>query len=254
MSSSHLSAPMFVTLPDLPNRTDLSSRKSATAEQASDEGLRVELAFLKRSSQWLYRMQQGVKRLFDILAASLGLLAISPLLITIALLVKFTSPGPILYKSPRIGRNFKPFGMYKFRTMGVNADAQREALRQQTNQQNGLFKLANDPRITPIGKTLRALSLDELPQLLNVIRGEMSLVGPRPLPQDESEMFKEPYTLRFQVFPGMTGAWQVSGRSNITFERLCDLEMQYVMNWTLLTDLGILFRTLPAVLASRGAC
>lgn len=244
MSSSHLSAPMFIRLPEL---------KTVPPEPISDQGFRIEIAFLNRSSQLVYKLQQGLKRLFDVLAASLGILAISPVLLGIALLVKFTSPGPILYKSPRIGKNFQPFGMYKFRTMSADADAQREALRKQTNQENGLFKLANDPRITPVGKVLRALSLDELPQLLNVIRGEMSLVGPRPLPQDESALFREPYTLRFQVFPGMTGAWQVSGRSNITFEQLCKLEMQYVMNWTLFTDLDILFKTLPAVLASRGA-
>lgn len=219
----------------------------------SDSVMRLEMAFLNRSVHWGYQLQQFLKRAFDVLAASLGLLAISPLLLLIAALVKFTSPGPILYKSQRIGKNFQPFGMYKFRTMCVDADAQREALRQQTEQTNGLFKLANDPRVTEVGKVLRALSLDELPQLLNVIRGEMSLVGPRPLPQDESELFQEPYTLRFQVFPGMTGAWQVGGRSNISFDKLCQLEMNYVMNWTLLADIKILLKTLPAVLASRGA-
>lgn len=248
MSSSHLSAPVFVRLPEARTMLPESGQK-----QRSDQGFRIEIAFLNRSSQWIYKFQQGLKRLFDVVAASLGMLAISPLLIGIALLVKLTSPGPILYKSQRIGKNFQPFGMYKFRTMSVNADAQRDALRKETHQENGLFKLANDPRVTSVGKILRALSLDELPQLLNVVRGEMSLVGPRPLPQDESELFKEPYTLRFQVFPGMTGAWQISGRSNITFEQLCKLEMQYVMNWTLFTDFGILFKTLPAVLASRGA-
>lgn len=248
MSTSHLSAPTMVRLPEL---------KGVLPEQSpnfhSEHGFRIEIAFLNRSGQWAYKLQQGLKRTFDLLAASLGMLAISPLLIGIALLIKLTSAGPILYKSPRIGKNFQPFGMYKFRTMVVDADAQREALRKQSNQENGLFKLANDPRVTPIGKFLRAFSLDEFPQLLNVIRGEMSLVGPRPLPRDESEMFKEPYTLRFQVYPGMTGAWQVNGRSNITFDQLCQLEMQYVLRWSLLTDLGILLKTLPAVLASRGA-
>ncbi len=219
----------------------------------SDSVMRLEMAFLNRSAHWGYQVQQFLKRAFDVLAATLGLLAISPLLLLIAALVKFTSPGPILYKSQRIGKNFQPFGMYKFRTMCVDADAQREALRQETAQTTGLFKLANDPRVTEVGKVLRALSLDELPQLLNVIRGEMSLVGPRPLPRDESELFQEPYTLRFQVFPGMTGAWQVGGRSNLSFEQLCQLEMNYVLDWSLLKDLAILLKTLPAVLASRGA-
>lgn len=219
----------------------------------SDSVLRLEMAFLNRSARLGYQFQQFLKRAFDVLAASVGLLVISPLLLLIAALVKFTSPGPILYKSQRIGKNFQPFGMYKFRTMCVDADAQREALRQETEQTTGLFKLANDPRVTEVGKVLRALSLDELPQLLNVIRGEMSLVGPRPLPRDESELFQEPYTLRFQVFPGMTGAWQVGGRSNLSFEQLCQLEMNYVLDWSLLKDLAILLKTLPAVLASRGA-
>ncbi len=220
----------------------------------ADRSFRIELTFLNRSGQWLYKGQQALKRLFDILAAALGLLAISPLLLTIAALIKLTSPGPVLYKSLRIGKNYQSFHMYKFRTMGVNADAQRDALRQQAGLEGELFKMDNDPRITPVGRILRALSLDELPQLFNVLRGEMSLVGPRPLPPDESEMFKAPYTLRFQVFPGITGLWQVSGRSKLNFSQLSKLEMDYVLEWNVLTDLGILFRTIPAVLMSRGAC
>jgi lipopolysaccharide/colanic/teichoic acid biosynthesis glycosyltransferase len=168
-------------------------------------------------------------------------------------LIKLTSTGPVLYKSERIGKNYQPFYMYKFRTMTVDADAKRDELRKQANLEGGLFKLENDPRVTAIGKILRALSLDELPQLLNVVRGEMSLVGPRPLPADESQLFEDPYTLRFQVYPGITGLWQVSGRSNLNFAQLCQLEMGYVMDWSLASDLGILLQTLPAVLASRGA-
>lgn len=214
----------------------------------------IAFSFFDRSSQFGYRVQQSLKRSFDIVAASLGLLAISPLLAVIALLIKLGSDGPVFYKSERIGKQYQPFYMYKFRTMGVDADAKRDALREQANLNGELFKLANDPRITKVGKVLRALSLDELPQLLNVLRGEMSLVGPRPLPPDESSLFDEPYTLRFQVFPGITGLWQVSGRSNLNFEQLCKLEMSYVMNWSLLQDIKILLKTLPAVLASRGAC
>lgn len=229
------------------------SPKLQTAPKIATISLHHELAFLVKSHQWVYQLQQGIKRAFDFCAASLGLIAISPLLLVIALLVKLTSPGPVLYKSERIGKNFKPFYMYKFRTMCVDTDAQRDALRAQANLQGDLFKMKNDPRVTPIGKFLRALSLDELPQLLNVVRGEMSLVGPRPLPRDESELFKDPYTLRFHVYPGITGLWQVSGRSKLSFNQLCELEMQYVTAWNLLTDVQILFRTIPAVLASRGA-
>ncbi len=241
-------SPLIVRFPGL---NGILPEKAASFE--STQSFRFEIAFLNRSSQWMYKFQQGLKRGFDLVAACFGLLLISPLLLGIALLIKSTSSGPILYKSERIGKNFKPFYMYKFRTMSQNADALREALRKETSQENGLFKLANDPRVTGVGKVLRALSLDELPQLLNVIRGEMSLVGPRPLPADESELFEDPYTLRFQVFPGMTGAWQVNGRSNTNFEQLCKLEMQYVMDWTFLTDLKIIGQTFPAVFASRGA-
>jgi len=227
---------------------------SVPASTITDSRFHVAFNFFNRSSQGVYRFQLFLKRTFDILAAGLGLLAISPLLGVIALLVKLGSDGPVFYKSERIGKNYKPFYMLKFRTMGVDADAKREALRSEANLQGELFKITNDPRITRVGKVLRALSLDELPQLLNVLRGEMSLVGPRPLPPDESEMFKEPYTLRFHVYPGITGLWQVSGRSNLNFDQLCNLEMSYVMTWNVFNDLKILFQTLPAVLASRGAC
>lgn len=245
MIAPHLSAQRALRFPDW--------RELLKSKKLSDRNIRIEIAFINRSGQWLYQLQQLAKRGFDITAATLGLLAISPLLLGLALLVKLTSPGPVLYKSERIGKGYQPFYMYKFRTMRVGADAEREMLRQQANLQGELFKLENDPRITPIGKFLRAFSLDELPQLLNVIRGEMSLVGPRPLPPDESALFKEPYTLRFHVFPGITGMWQVSGRSSLKFEQLCKLEMEYVTSWNFFSDLKILFDTIPAVLRSRGA-
>jgi lipopolysaccharide/colanic/teichoic acid biosynthesis glycosyltransferase len=245
MSTTQLSHPSNISLPSCSSRSEY--------QPNTDRGLRIEIAFLTRSNQWLYKLQQGMKRGFDVVGASLGLLLISPILLLIAVLIKLTSTGPVLYKSERIGKNYQPFYMYKFRTMTVDADAKRDELRKQANLEGGLFKLENDPRVTAIGKILRALSLDELPQLLNVVRGEMSLVGPRPLPADESQLFEDPYTLRFQVYPGITGLWQVSGRSNLNFAQLCQLEMGYVMDWSLASDLGILLQTLPAVLASRGA-
>lgn len=215
---------------------------------------KIEQNFFLRSHRRIYRLQQGAKRALDLLGAGLALLLATPVILTIALVIRLTSPGPVFYRSPRIGKNYQPFLMYKFRTMETDADARRDALRKQANLEGELFKLADDPRITPVGKFLRALSLDELPQLLNVIRGEMSLVGPRPLPPDESALFEDPYTLRFRVYPGITGQWQVSGRSNLKFKQLCRLEMDYILRWTLLSDLRILVRTLPAVLISRGAC
>jgi lipopolysaccharide/colanic/teichoic acid biosynthesis glycosyltransferase len=212
-----------------------------------------DLRFYKRSISSAFKAQQFLKRVVDILLSSIGLLVLSPILATLAVLVYIDSPGPVFYRSLRMGRNNKPFYMLKFRTMIVNADAQREALRKQANLQGELFKLSHDPRITKFGDFLRRYSLDEFPQLVNVLLGEMSLVGPRPLPPDESEMFEGPYKLRFRVLPGVTGLWQVSGRSSLSFEQLCQLELSYVLNWNLLQDLTILLRTIPAVLLKRGA-
>ena len=200
------------------------------------------------------QIQLFLKRALDIVLASVGLLAISPLLAVIAIAIKLSSPGPVLYKSLRVGREYEPFYMYKFRTMRPDADALRDELRKQANLEGNLFKLENDPRVTGIGNLLRATSLDELPQLLNVIKGEMSLVGPRPLPPDEAHLFEEPYTVRYKVFPGITGLWQVSGRSGLDFSQLCNLELKYVVTWSLLEDIRILFATVPAVLLRKGAC
>lgn len=195
-----------------------------------------------------------LKRVTDVLLASLALLMLSPVLLVIAAVLAVTSPGPIIYKSLRIGKDYKPFHMYKFRTMRVDADQQRDALRQAVGLQGQLFKIKEDPRVTPVGKLLRSTSLDELPQLLNVLKGDMSLVGPRPLPPDESEMFVSPYTMRFSVYPGITGLWQIKGRSNNDFQFLCKLEYSYIRNWSFWKDLEIMFQTIPAVLAKRGAC
>lgn len=185
--------------------------------------LSAELLFLRHSSRWTYRCQQILKRTFDIGIAAVGLLLISPVLLLIALAVKLDSPGPVLYNSERIGRYGRRFPMYKFRTMSTNADALRDKLRQEANLENGLFKMKNDPRVTRLGRFLRALSLDELPQLLNVLCGDMSLVGPRPLPPDESALFEKPYTLRFQVYPGITGAWRCSNSSTASAQRRCSM-------------------------------
>ncbi|MBX2861334.1 MAG: sugar transferase [Vampirovibrio sp.] len=209
---------------------------------------------LHQFGQWHFLAQQSFKRMVDIALSGLGLIVISPLLLTVGALIKFTSPGPVFYHSERIGKDYQSFRMIKFRTMRVDADEQRDELRKQANLDGKLFKLKDDPRITMIGKVLRATSLDELPQLLNVIKGDMSLVGPRPLPPDESQLFKGPYTTRYQIFPGITGAWQVNGRSNSDFEKLCDLELSYIKNWHLLKDIWILLKTIPAVLLSKGAC
>ncbi len=207
--------------------------------------------------QWNTRpwhlIQQGLKRIGDFVLALIGLIGLLPLFLGIALAIKLTSPGPVFYKSPRIGKDFEPFSMYKFRTMRPDADNLRDGLREKAELHGELFKLKNDPRITTIGRFLRASSLDELPQLINVLLGHMSLVGPRPLPPDESALFEEPYTVRFAVLPGITGKWQVSGRSSLSFEEMCSLEWTYVKQWSLWQDVHILLLTIPAVVLRKGA-
>jgi lipopolysaccharide/colanic/teichoic acid biosynthesis glycosyltransferase len=204
-------------------------------------------------SHTLTQVQQAIKSCVERAIALAALLLLSPVLALVALAIYLDNPGPILYKSTRIGRHQQPFGMFKFRTMVVNADAQRDALRDQAGLHGQLFKLKDDPRITRIGGLLRRFSIDEIPQLLNVVQGNMSLIGPRPLPADESQLFMGPFTHRFDVLPGLTGIWQVKGRSNCTFSQLCLLELNYLMHWNLLADLEIIALTFPAVLKSKGA-
>lgn len=198
-------------------------------------------------------LQVAFKRAIDILGSVAGLLMLCPIFLVLALAVRLSSPGPVFYKSLRIGKNRRPFYMYKFRTMIQSADRMRSYLKVRHRLDGELFKLREDNRITPVGKILRQYSLDELPQLINVLRGEMSLVGPRPFVPDESAMFEPPFTLRFQVMPGMTGPWQVNGRSDISFRELCQLEMQYVLDWHLLRDIILLCKTVPTVFLRVGA-
>jgi lipopolysaccharide/colanic/teichoic acid biosynthesis glycosyltransferase len=196
---------------------------------------------------------QNIKRGLDIVLTLMILTVLLPLFGGIALGIRLTSKGPLFYKSLRIGKNYQPFYMWKFRTMFVDADQHRNLLRQQAGLHGQLFKLIDDPRVTRFGRFLRKFSLDELPQLFNVLEGNMSLVGPRPLPPDESELFRAPFTRRFDVLPGITGLWQISGRSNLRFEDMCQLEFTYVSQWQLVNDLKILFQTVPAVLYRKGA-
>lgn len=200
-----------------------------------------------------HQLELFLKRFVDIVLSALGLLALSPLMLIIALVVRFTSPGPIIYKSVRTGKNKNKFYMYKFRTMIPNADRLRDELYEQANLQGQLFKLKTDFRVTPVGAFLRKYSLDEFPQLINVLKGEMSLVGPRPYIPEESEFFKPPYTARFSITPGVTGPWQVSGRSDLTFKQLCELELSYLQNWNLWQDCLLLLKTLPSVVLKKGA-
>lgn len=195
----------------------------------------------------------AVKRAFDIAGAFLGLVLLSPLMLLIAALVKFTSRGPVFYRSMRPGIGGVPFACLKFRTMYQGADRVQHELEAVNEADGALFKIRRDPRVTPVGRVLRRFSLDELPQLWNVLRGEMSIVGPRPLPQRDYDQLEDWHRKRYLVLPGMTGLWQVSGRSNLDFDDLVRLDFVYIERWSLSLDLSIILQTFPAVIRRRGA-
>ena len=171
----------------------------------------------------------------------------------IAVLVRLSSPGPILFRQRRVGAQERGFTMLKFRTMVVNADAQRDGLAGLNEADGLLFKMRNDPRVTKVGRMLRRTSLDELPQLFNVLRGEMSLVGPRPALPEETTRYAELQRGRLRVKPGVTGLWQVNGRHDLAFEDYVRYDLFYVENWSLTMDLYILAKTIPALLTARGS-
>jgi exopolysaccharide biosynthesis polyprenyl glycosylphosphotransferase len=193
------------------------------------------------------------KRTFDIVVSSALLIATLPVTIAAALGVKFTSDGPLFFAQTRVGRGGETFPVYKFRTMVVDAEERLAELQAQNEADGPLFKLANDPRITKVGGVLRKFSIDELPQLWNVIKGDMSLVGPRPALPSEMMEWEPEHHDRLHVRPGITGMWQVSGRSDTTFEDYIRLDLYYVHNWSLVTDMAIVAKTIPAVLFAKGA-
>jgi exopolysaccharide biosynthesis polyprenyl glycosylphosphotransferase len=195
----------------------------------------------------------AVKRGFDILVATLVIVIGLPIWLTIAALIKLTSSGPVFYRDRRIGLGEREFGMMKFRTMYADAAARQEALEAENEASGPLFKIKNDPRVTPIGRFLRRYSVDEMPQVLNVLWGDMSLVGPRPLPIRDYEQLEPWHRKRYAVLPGMTGLWQVSGRIDLSFDDLVRLDFYYLENWSIWMDITILAKTIPAVLARRGA-
>ena len=194
-----------------------------------------------------------LKRTFDVVGAVLLLFFLSPAFLAIALAIKISSRGPVFYASLRPGIGGMPFACWKFRTMYRDAD-QRQADLESINEASGaLFKIKDDPRMTPVGGLLRRFSLDELPQLWNVVRGRMSLVGPRPLPLRDYERLEDWHKKRYLVLPGITGLWQISGRSELDFDDLVRLDFLYLERWSVFLDLSILVKTVPAVLSRRGA-
>jgi exopolysaccharide biosynthesis polyprenyl glycosylphosphotransferase len=195
----------------------------------------------------------ALKRTFDLVIATLLLLVLSPFLVACAAAVRLTSRGPVLYHSIRPGVGGRRFACFKFRTMYHGADRQQAELEALNEAGGAIFKIRDDPRVTPVGRFLRRFSLDELPQLMNVLRGEMSLVGPRPLPERDYERLDEWHKKRYLVMPGITGLWQVSGRSELDFDDLVRLDFLYLERWSVFLDLTILVKTVPAVLTRRGA-
>ncbi|WP_199827720.1 sugar transferase [Streptomyces specialis] len=197
--------------------------------------------------------RRAAKELIDRAGAALALVVLAPLLLVIGAAIRLTSPGPALFRQTRVGKDGVPFRLLKFRTMYVEAEARVAELRAANGHDGVLFKLRDDPRVTPLGRTLRRYSLDELPQLVNVLAGRMSLVGPRPPLPDEVARYPSDMYRRLVVKPGMTGLWQVSGRSDLSWDESVRIDLRYVENWSLALDAMILWRTVFAVLRSRGA-
>jgi exopolysaccharide biosynthesis polyprenyl glycosylphosphotransferase len=198
-------------------------------------------------------MDWFIKRMFDIAGSLLLTILFAPGMLLIALAVKLTSRGPVIYRSMRPGIAGEPFPGLKFRTMYEDAEHRQLELEERNEMGGAIFKIRRDPRVTPVGQFLRRWSLDELPQLFNVLRGDMSLVGPRPLPQRDFDRLEDWHRKRYLVLPGITGLWQVSGRSELDFDELVRLDFLYLENWSVFLDLSIMLKTIPAVVRAKGA-
>ena len=200
----------------------------------------------------LTRSSAAFKRAFDLLGACIGLLAVAPLMIAFAIAIKLDSRGPVFFRQLRVGRHGKHFEMLKFRTMVADAEGLKDSLRYRNEAHEGLFKIAGDPRVTRVGRLLRRSSLDELPQLLNILMGEMSLVGPRPLVVDEDRRIEGWHRRRLELTPGMTGPWQILGPTRVPLKEMVAIDYLYIANWSLWSDVKILLRTVPHVVRLRG--
>jgi exopolysaccharide biosynthesis polyprenyl glycosylphosphotransferase len=223
----------------------------AKVEIATIEGYDAPLLGLRRTPTGEARL--AVKRLMDICGSAFLLSCAAPVMIAVAIIIKATSKGPVFFRQVRSGRNGRKFTMLKFRSMVVDAEQQRQKLLHLNEMSGPVFKIRNDPRVTPIGAFIRKTSLDELPQLINIFMGDMSLVGPRPPLPSEVEQYKPWQRRRLSVKPGLTGLWQVSGRNNVDFDEWMALDLRYIDNWSLWLDAKILLRTVPAVLFRAGA-
>ena len=200
-----------------------------------------------------FSFYEAIKRLIDITCSFVGILVLSPLFIIIAIIIKFTSKGPVFFSQKRVGRNGKEFDMYKFRSMVVNAEELKEKLAAQNEMSGPMFKMKDDPRVTKVGKFIRKTSIDELPQLWNVLKGDMSLVGPRPSLPKEVAQFEDWMHKRLDVKPGLTCYWQVSGRNNIDFEDWMKLDIRYVEEKNLWIDIKLIFKTVGVLFGDKNA-
>lgn len=239
----------------LKNREHLAKEIENVLEEMSDrEKHRTSSGFkmiVWKSSIWF---AYALKRFVDIVFSIAALVVLSPLFLVLAVIIKLTSPGPVFFVQARVGRYGKTFTFYKFRSMYQDAEARKAALLAQNESADGvIFKMADDPRITPVGKILRKTSMDELPQFLNVLFGDMSLVGPRPPVPSEVRQYSLEALKRLNVRPGLTCLWQVSGRSDIPFKEQVRLDKEYISSRSFMRDLVILFRTVPAILSGKGA-
>lgn len=232
------------------NRAKLFESKSTHSEFTTFAGKNLTTHYTGAMNGWLLT----VKRFIDIVLSAMGLLALSPLFAVVMVLVRVTSNGPAFFVQNRLGYHKRIFQLYKFRTMVNDAEAKQAEIEDLNEAEGPVFKIKNDPRITAVGKFLRKTSIDELPQLINVLKGDMSIVGPRPLPIRDYEGFEEDWQRRrFSVKPGITCLWQVNGRSSISFDQWMELDMNYIDRWSLFLDIKILLRTIPAVLKGAGA-
>lgn len=216
------------------------------------EGLKIELENIEENKESL-KFYEICKRGIDIIGAGSGLLLLSPVIAIVACAVKFTSKGPIFFSQKRVGKNGQIFDMYKFRSMVVNAEELKEKLAHQNEMSGPMFKMKDDPRVTKVGKFIRKTSLDELPQLWNVLKGDMSLVGPRPSLPKEVKQFEKWMYKRLTVKPGLTCYWQVSGRNNIDFEDWMKLDISYVEDRSLWIDIKLIFKTVGVLFGDKNA-
>ena len=200
-----------------------------------------------------FSFYEVIKRVIDVVCSFVGVLVLSPLFVVIAIIIKFTSKGPVFFSQKRVGRDGKEFKMYKFRSMVVNAEELKEKLAAQNEMSGPMFKMKDDPRVTKVGKFIRKTSIDELPQLFNVLKGDMSLVGPRPSLPKEVAQFDEWMYRRLEVKPGLTCYWQVSGRNNIDFEDWMKLDVKYVEERNLWIDIKLIFKTVGVLFGDKNA-